>query len=519
MNQTKIERIVAGLMEHWAPPPPLKLDQWADENIVLPETQNARPGHYRTWPYLREPLNSIGAKTPEYVSIIKPSRVGFTKALMIAVAAMAAADPCSIGLLVPVDEDARDYVVDELEPLFVSTPILRGLIIPGRLTGRNTLTRKSFRTGASLKILSARAPRRLRRHDFRVLYCDEIDAMEITVEGDPIVIAEKRTFAHADRKIVRGSTPTEEDISLIQRAYAESDQRIFEICCPHCAEWFELLWEMIQWPEGEPEKASCFCPHCGAEIDEKLKPELVELGRWRPMRPEIVNHRGYRLNALISLLPNAAWGKLAAEWLKAKRGGPAEQQVFVNLILGKPWKTSLNRLSAEALAGRVEPIGLERIPPEVVLITAGADVQDDRIEACVLGWPLAGAPAVLGHVVIDGNTLEDATWSAFDEFLHSRWPHPNGWLMKVDACAVDSGGHEGRTQRVYDFCGSRLHRRVYAIRGVGGARPIWTRAQRVKSGKSARLFIVGHDQVKTAVLELLSQELLDCRGPSQSPRA
>ena len=35
MNQTRIERIVARLMEHWAPPPPLKLDQWADENIVL----------------------------------------------------------------------------------------------------------------------------------------------------------------------------------------------------------------------------------------------------------------------------------------------------------------------------------------------------------------------------------------------------------------------------------------------------------------------------------------------------
>src|SRR5580693_10143225 len=155
MNQTKIERIVAGLIEHWAPPPPLKLDQWADENIVLPETQNARPGHYRTWPYLRELLDSIGAKTPEYVSIIKPSRVGFTKGLMIAVAAMAAADPCSIGLLVPVDEDARDYVVDELEPLFVSTPILRGLIISGRLTGRNTLTRKSFRTGGFGAMTSA----------------------------------------------------------------------------------------------------------------------------------------------------------------------------------------------------------------------------------------------------------------------------------------------------------------------------------------------------------------------------
>ena len=79
MNQTKIEQIVARCMKHWEPPPLLKLDQWADENIVLPETQNARPGHYRTWPYLREPLESIGARTPEYVSIIKPSRVGFTK--------------------------------------------------------------------------------------------------------------------------------------------------------------------------------------------------------------------------------------------------------------------------------------------------------------------------------------------------------------------------------------------------------------------------------------------------------
>lgn len=51
----------------------------------------------------------------------------------------------------------------------------------------------------------------------------------------------------------------------------------------------ELLWEMIQWPDGEPEKASRFCPRCGAEIEEKLKPELVERGRWRPLRPEVGN--------------------------------------------------------------------------------------------------------------------------------------------------------------------------------------------------------------------------------------
>ena len=75
---------------------------------------------------------------------------------------------------------------------------------------------------------------------------------------------------------------------------------------------------------------------------------------------------------------------------------------------------------------------METYHPETTHLTATCSC-----EVCALGWPLAGAPAILAHVVIDGNTLEDATWSAFDEFLHSRWPHPYGWLMKVDACAVD----------------------------------------------------------------------------------
>jgi phage terminase large subunit GpA-like protein len=186
--------------------------------------------------------------------------------------------------------------------------------------------------------------------------------------------------------------------------------------------------------------------------------------------------------------------------------------VFTNLTLGKTWRTSINRLSADVLAGRVEPIGLERIPEEIVLLTAGADVQDDRVEICVVGWPLAGAPCVLAHVIIDGNTLEDQTWRDVDAFLMTRWRHPFGWEIKIDGTAIDSGGHEGRTQKVYDFCGARLHRRIYAIRGVGGARPIWARAQRIKSGKTARLFILAHDQVKTAVLELLSAEPFDVEG-------
>jgi phage terminase large subunit GpA-like protein len=64
-------------------------------------------------------------------------------------------DPCSVILLVPTDDDARRYAVDEVEPSFEESPALHDLIQRGRLDGRNTLAMKAFNAGGSLKILAA----------------------------------------------------------------------------------------------------------------------------------------------------------------------------------------------------------------------------------------------------------------------------------------------------------------------------------------------------------------------------
>jgi hypothetical protein len=95
------------------------------------------------------------------------------------------------------------------------------------------------------------------------------------------------------------------------------------------------------------------------------------------------------------------------------------------------------------LADRMEPWGLPTaghgmiVPDDVVVITAGVDMQDDRVECTLVGFSVFGAPCILGHVVFAGNTLEDGVWKTLDGFLKTKWRHPNGWLIGIDGAAIE----------------------------------------------------------------------------------
>lgn len=492
--------MTAEILELLRPPPKLSLSEWAERYFVLAEGSSARPGRFRLWAFQREIADAMGDPAYERVTVVKPTRVGYTKCLIAAIAATAAVDPCAMILLVPTDDDARGIAVDEVEPAFQESPALRGLIRTGRIDGRNTLTVKSIAGGGSLKILAARSPRNLRRHDAKKLFIDEEDGMEITTEGDPVTLAEKRTLAHPDRKIIRGSTPTDEITSTIHRAYLESDQRIFEVPCPHCGGLFEILWEHIVWPQGEPEKAACACPHCNKLIEERFKLQMIADGQWRRRRPDVTDHAGFRLNTMISPLANARWSKLVEEWLRAKRAGPATMQTFVNTTLGRVWKMTLDDVEPEGLAARVEDFGLKdgAFPADVFAITAGVDTQPDRFEVTIWGWNETQAFA-LGAFVVWGSPNDDTTQAELDALLKTTWLHPNGWRIGIDAVAIDSAGHN--TQAVYNFCATRYARRIWPIVGRGGSRRVWEPSKRRVS--DVRLVVVGVDQIKTEILQRL----------------
>lgn len=276
-------------------------------------------------------------------------------------------------------------------------------------------------------------------------------------------------------------------------AYAASDARVYEVPCPECGALSELMWADIIWDEGAPETARWRCPQCMAEVAERHKAAMVAAGSWRATRPEVPGHAGFRLNSLISPHANAAWPKLVAEFLAAK-ADPAALQVFVNTALGQGWRSDGDELAEEELMARAEAFGLDLVPAEVLLLTAGADVQHDRVEVCVCGWTETGTMLVLGHRVVWGQYDEEATWAALDELLRIRYPHALGGRIGLDAVAIDAGDGQTMTT-VTAFASPRTRNRVLAVKGAAGSRPMIERAgSKTKTG--ARLWIVGVDTIK-----------------------
>jgi phage terminase large subunit GpA-like protein len=480
------------------PPPKLSLSSWIENFLRLPADVSALAGPVELFPFTREIADCMSDSEHERVTLVKATRLGFTTLLVGCLGAFIQNDPAPILLILPTADDTRDMVTTVLEPIFAATPALRdALQAEADEVNRSTMMSRKFK-GGFLKIIPARAPRNLRKHTARVVLMDEVDAFEVTEEGSPINLAEQRSISYPNRKIITGSTPIYAETSAILKRYEESDKRVYECPCPHCGAFTELLWEHIRWPENQPENAQFCCPSCGVFADERDKFSMVHAGHWRITRPGVQSHAGFRLNALVSLLPNVSWGKLATEFVKAKEN-PADLQVFVNCSLAQGWTEAGAEIDDTALASRAEAFSFEAMPRELRLITAGVDVQDDRLECTLVGWNKEGSLFVLRHDVLWGSPADKLTWQELASLLETRWRHPSGGLIGVTAACIDSGDGDW-TPAVYAFAFPRASRRTMATKGMAGSRPV-IEASRGKMQGGGRLWVVGVDVVKTRLFD------------------
>lgn len=489
------------LAHSMTPPSKEPMADWIEGNVYLPSDVSATPGLMRLYAYQRGICEAFDDPRISRVSWVKPVRIGATALGVAMIANYVANDPCPILALQPTQDDARDWVVGTVDSTLGASPALRGLLTCEKAK-RETILSRRF-PGGSFKCVAAASPRNLRRHTARILFMDEVDAYAVDpVEGSATKLAEKRTLSYASRKIFQASTPTTAEGSNILRAYADSDQRIYELPCPACGDFFEPTWALVQWDKDAdgrhlPHTAHMVCPHCGGVIEERQKPAMVEAGRWRATRPEVKGHAGFKCSALISTLANASWAEIVREFLAAK-DDPTLLRVWTNTLLGDAWVDRAgDGLDEHALAQRAEPFGLGAIPADCLVLTAGIDVQDDRIEILTLGHS-ATQMLALAYETVHGPPTADSTWRELDDLLKRRFPHALGGALGYDAAAIDSGSGS-HADIVYAFTRPRFARRVVSIKGMDGNRALIDRSSR------QGLYIVGSDSGKSRLYGLLEQ--------------
>ncbi len=156
-----------------------------------------------------------------------------------AIAGYVVNEPAPIMVLLPTDDSCRSFVVSDLEPIFEASPVVAGVLSSeADETGRNTMRYRRF-PGGSLKINAARSPRNLRAHTVRILLIDEEDAIEVTAEGDALVLAINRTLSFLPN--ARSSAARRRRTRTPRRSAGvrASDKRVYEMRCVECQEYAE----------------------------------------------------------------------------------------------------------------------------------------------------------------------------------------------------------------------------------------------------------------------------------------
>ena len=460
--------------------------EWAAKYRILPEN-SPEPGKWRNerTPYLvgiMDALSGMPSKVTRYahdderpvdnshvimVSLQKGHQLGGSALGENFVAKNITSAAGNMLAVFATIDDAEKWELDRFEPMRLSTPELRKRIPGGQKKGgRNTILRKKF-PGGMLNLVGANRAGRLKSTTIRYVLLEEVDEYALIVDGqgNPIDLIINRTSNYGRRaKIFANSTPTIEGRSQINKLYLKGDQRRYFVRCPDCAHPQFFEWKNLEWDEGKPDSVTYLCSGCGLYSQEhEWKTRGFENAYWMPTAKGDGKTASFHLSAMYAPLGWRPWAEAVRDWLEAQ-GDITKMIAFVNNFLAECWKDRSNEVNWQKIKRRAEAYQELTIPVGCLLLTGAVDTQGNRLELSIDGWGRGMTNWTIGHIIIYGDPTTAEPWDELDKLLDKPIMNSFGFDMRMELCAVDSGG--SATQQVYDYCRMRQHRGVFAVKGA-----------------------------------------------------
>ena len=485
--------------------------EWANEYRFLSSVSSSEPGKWQTerTPYLQEIMDCLSPNHPcERVVFMKGAQIGGTECGNNWMGFIICNAPGPMLIVNPTTETAKRTSKMRIDPAIENCPVLREKIkSPRSRDSGNTMLIKEF-PGGILILTGANSPIGLRSMPVRYLFLDEVDGFpdEAGAEGDPVDLAVQRTATFNNRKIFMVSTPTIKDASRIEQAFLEGDQRYFHVPCPHCGHYQVLRWRNVIFDPKNLTEAVYKCEKCGAIWHDYQKDQILKNGKWIATNPDgnpgVVS---FHLSSLYSPHGWTSWTSIAREFLNSK-DDPSRLQVWTNTKLAETWEDMAGQaIDPTSLMVRREKWGPE-LPKQVVILTCGVDVQDNRLELEIVGWGRGEESWSIDYHVLYGDPSTPELWSQLDEILSRKYPHSKDVPdLPIAATCIDSGGHY--TDYVINYCHARRLHGVFAIKGIGGiGKPIWPATASKSYTTKKPVYLIGVNDAKDILMRRLHLE-------------
>lgn len=462
--------------------PPLSLiSEYAQSKRILPpNTPFPGPWKNRRTPYSVEIMNNMSPFSPiQETRIMKCAQVGLTAMAENVIAYWMDESPAEILYVSATESLLEKWATKRLEPLIDSCGYRSKIYAQteskaSRRTGDKIFSKEYV--GGNLDMASSQSASSLRSDSKQVLILDEMDGappLLRTGEGNWVKVAMARTNAFgARKKILKFSTPTTFEASLINVEYEGGDQRKYLVPCPHCGKFQELRFgnEKTQYGiktdtvAGEFKKAYYLCEHCHDAIYNHHKTQMLINGRWEPSAISANKTlRSYQISALYSPVGMYSWTELYLEYQNAQND-PDGMRSFVNLCLGLPFKESGSRPDIKKVIELRGGYRAGTVPNGVLYLTAGIDVQQGskkdpnnppRLEMEVLGIGAGYRTHSILYRRFEGDVDDpySGAWLELNEWAKEGglvFKKKDGFSLPVAMLFIDSG--DGNlTDVVYRF--------------------------------------------------------------------
>ena len=411
-----------------------------------------------------------------HIVFVAASQVGKTEVINNIIGYIIDQNPGSILFVHPTTIDAREFSKLRIAPMIRDSPAVRRRIsAPKSRDSGNTLLQKTY-PGGILTLCGSNEAHALASKPIRYVFGDERDrwAQSAGTEGDPWELAMARQTTFYNAKAVEVSTPTIRGSSNIAKSFAKGTMERWKSQCPHCGEFHEIQWKDIRYEAEETvvnhertytvHDVFWICPGCACVSEEATMKK--QPAKWVADNPSAYANgvRSFWLNAFVS--PWASWESICLKYQNAL-GDTGKMQVVYNTCFGQLWEDRGDTQDPDTLLGRREVYEAE-LPEGVLVLTAGVDTQDDRMEYEIVGHGHFGETWGIEKGIIMGRPDDPATWDSLDMMIFDRvLRFKDGLGLKVSMSFVDEGGHF--TEWVRQFCQNRVRKKVFCIKGFPGA--------------------------------------------------